>query len=37
MVDKLIVAVCALRYPCTLTEVQSILGLFNQFRDRVPG
>lgn len=37
IVHKLIDAVRALRYPRTLTEVRSVLGLFNQFRDRVPG
>lgn len=30
-------AVRSLRYPRTVTEVRSLLGLFNQFRDCVPG
>ena len=37
VVDKLVDAVRSLRYPRTVTEVRSLLGLFNQFRDRVPG
>ena len=37
MIDKFIDAVRALRYPRSVTEVRSLLGLFNQFRDRVPG
>ena len=37
MIDKLIDAVRSLRYPRSVTEVRSLLGLFNQFRDRVPG
>ena len=30
-------AVAALRPPHTITEVRAVLGLFNQFRDRIPG
>ena len=30
-------AVAALRPPRTITEVRAVLGLFNQFRDRIPG
>lgn len=37
MLDKLIDAVHSLRYPRSLMEVRSVLGLFNQFRDFVPG
>ena len=37
VIDKLVDAVRSLRYPRTVTEVRSLLGLFNQFRDRVPG
>lgn len=37
VVDKLVDAVRALRFPRTVTEVRSLLGLFNQFRDRGPG
>ena len=37
MINKLVDAVRALRYPRSVTEVRSLLGLFNQFRDRVPG
>ena len=37
MIDKLLDAVRSLRHPRTITEVRSLLGLFNQFRDRVPG
>ena len=37
MTSKSKAAVAALRPPRTLSEVRSILGLFNQFRDRIPG
>ena len=37
IVEKLVDAVQALCYLRTLTEVRSILGLFNQFRERVLG
>lgn len=37
VIDKLVDAVRSLRYPRTVTEVRSLFGLFNQFRDRVPG
>ena len=37
VIDKLVDAVRSLRHPRTVTEVRSLLGLFNQFRDRVPG
>ena len=36
IIDKLVDAVHSLRFPRTVTEVRSLLGLFNQFRDRVP-
>lgn len=36
-IDKLIDAVRTLKYPCAVTEVRSLLGLFNQFRDCVLG
>ena len=37
LIDKLVDAVCSLRYPRTITKVRSLLGLFNQFRDQVLG
>ena len=36
VIDKLVDAVRSLRFPRSITEVRSVLGLFNQFRDRVP-
>lgn len=37
MTEKSKAAVASIQPPCTLTEVRSILELFNQFRDRIPG
>lgn len=37
MTEKSKAAVAAIQAPRTLTEVRSVLGLFNQFRDRIPG